>query len=68
MAATQRTQFPPSPPPSPPAARRRHRKHHNDEFAKLAATPLPSPTLSATFDVAEAQPEPLLKRVRRPPT
>lgn len=55
--------FPPSPPPSPPAARRRHKKHHDDEFAKLAATPLPSPTLSATFD-EEEKPEPLLKKVR----
>ncbi|KAF1929665.1 uncharacterized protein M421DRAFT_419443 [Didymella exigua CBS 183.55] len=54
--------LPPSPPPSPPAARRRHKKHHDDEFAKLAATPLPSPSLSAGFD-DEQKPEPLLKRI-----
>ncbi|KAF3044671.1 hypothetical protein E8E12_008474 [Didymella heteroderae] len=57
----QKQFLPPSPPPSPPAARRRHKKHHDDEFAKLAATPLPSPTLSATFG-EEEKPEPLLKR------
>ncbi|KAJ4318358.1 hypothetical protein N0V94_004488 [Neodidymelliopsis sp. IMI 364377] len=66
MAAShdhRHTQFlPPSPPPSPPAARRRHKKHHDDEFAKLAATPLPSPTLSTTFD-EEEQPESLLTRI-----
>ncbi|KAF3005719.1 hypothetical protein E8E13_006082 [Curvularia kusanoi] len=54
--------LPPSPPPSPPAARRRHKRHHDDEFAKLAATPLPSPTLSATFD-DDDEPESLLKRI-----
>ncbi|KAF9692615.1 hypothetical protein EKO04_009448 [Ascochyta lentis] len=54
--------LPPSPPPSPPAARRRNKKHHDDEFAKLAATPLPSPTLSATFDEKD-KPEPLLTRI-----
>lgn len=54
--------LPPSPPPSPPSARRRHKKHHDEGFAKLAATPLPSPTLSATFD-EEEQPESLLTRI-----
>jgi hypothetical protein len=62
----QKQLLPPSPPPSPPAARRRHKKHHDDEFAKLAATPLPSPSLSATFD-EEEKPEPLLKRVSHHP-
>ncbi|KAJ4988334.1 hypothetical protein SVAN01_06112 [Stagonosporopsis vannaccii] len=57
----QKQVLPPSPPPSPPPARRR-RKHHDDEFAKLAATPLPSPTLSAAFDEEET-PEPLWKRI-----
>ncbi|KAF1360221.1 hypothetical protein EJ07DRAFT_39874, partial [Lizonia empirigonia] len=54
--------LPPSPPPSPPAARHRHKKHHDDEFAKLAATPLPSPTLSTTFEEQD-KPESLLTRI-----
>ncbi|KAF2630848.1 hypothetical protein BU25DRAFT_334793 [Macroventuria anomochaeta] len=58
----QKQFLPPSPPPSPPAARRRHKKHLDDDFAKLAATPLPSPTLSTTFD-GEDKPESLLTRI-----
>ncbi|KZM23218.1 uncharacterized protein EKO05_0008335 [Ascochyta rabiei] len=58
----QKQFLPPSPPLSPPTARRRHKRRHDDEFAKLAATPLPSPTLSAAFD-KEDKPEPLLTRI-----
>lgn len=58
----QKPSLPLSPPPSPPTAKRRTKKIHDDGFAKLAATPLPSPTLSATFD-EEEEPEPLLKRI-----
>ncbi|KAJ4331150.1 hypothetical protein N0V95_009936, partial [Ascochyta clinopodiicola] len=58
----QKQFLPPSPPPSPPTARRRQKKRHDDEFAKLAATPLPSPTLSATFH-EDDKPESLLTRI-----
>ena len=62
----RKTFLPPSPPPSPPSSRRRTKKHHDDEFAKLAATPLPSPTLSTTFG-EDDEPEPLWKRVSQEP-
>lgn len=63
-----KSHLPPSPPPSPPAHRRRHVRKRSDSFEKLANTPLPSPPSEAQEPLVDHNEEPLLVRVRFPPT